>query len=96
MNDLKTGLVQTLLLKSNWYGCHYSVRNGGSPQYHVRYHYLTEENDLFRGHEWFGYAQRLTDEFPCLQIQRQTIVKQSILSAVFLKQFWCSIFYSLH
>lgn len=85
MNDLKTGLVQMLLPKSNWYGCHYSVRNGGSRLYRARY-FLTEENDLFRGHEWFGYAQRLTDEFPCLQIQRQTIVKQSILSAVFLKQ----------
>lgn len=72
--------------KSNWCDCHYSVRNGGSHRYRVRYLYLTEENDLFRGHEWFVDAQRLTDEFPCLQIQQQTIAKQSILSAVFLKQ----------
>ncbi len=37
--------------KSNWYDCHYSVRNGGSPRYRVRYLYLTEETYLFRGHE---------------------------------------------
>ena len=64
--------------KSNWYDCHHSAHNDGSPRYRVRYHCLSGEYDLSRGRDWFGYARRLTDEFPNLQTQRQTIATQSI------------------
>lgn len=78
------------------YDYHYNAHNDGSHLCRVLHSVLVyfERYGHFRDHVSFANVQRLTGEFPSSQIQQQTIVKQSIVSAVFLKRHECSRFFS--